>query len=368
VSVPSPTDRNAVERLVRGSVENLRATWDEARGLFPYSARLAGGRIVPDYEHPAAVRYTVNSLLGLVRAARAGVGPGLDEVAAQVATFDRRRPVLASSADRGLDLVLSSELGDHERGERLVASLGSAPADRSLVQQDVAWAAWGAAAATRAGVRGAEPLARALAARLLASSSPAGLPYHGRRLYRRRLVSFGALVYYLRALAEVAAALDVERCRARFDTGLDRALALQGPEGEWPWLLDAGSGRVLDRYPLFAVHQDSMAMLFLLPALDQGRDVGEPVSRSLAWALGRNELGAAMYVDQPLFFAYRSLERTETAPRLRRYARASARLLAGDRLPAGRPSLRVNEECRSYHLGWILFAWSDRLGPAAGPR
>jgi hypothetical protein len=109
---------------------------------------------------------------------------------------------------------------------------------------------------------------------------------------------------------------------------------------------------------VFAVHQDSMAMLFLHPALDRGVPrIAKAIDRSVAWDFGENELATPMFVEEP-FFAYRSIERTERAPRLRRYARS--RLAA--RAPAGREArvVRINDECRSYHLGWILFAWTGR--------
>src|SRR5438093_6782818 len=32
--------------------------------------------------------------------------------------------------------------------------------------------------------------------------------------------------------------------------------SLQGPQGEWPWMIDVRSGNPLDVYPVFAVHQD----------------------------------------------------------------------------------------------------------------
>jgi len=58
---------------------------------------------------------------------------------------------------------------------------------------------------------------------------------------------------------------------------------------------------------------------------------------------------------------YRSIERAERLPRARRYARTLARATAAR--PAGlvrNDELRVNRECRSYHLGWVLFAWAGR--------
>jgi hypothetical protein len=185
-----------------------------------------------------------------------------------------------------------------------------------------------------------------------------GLPRHTNRRYRRNVVSFGSLVYFLRALHEAAAALGDEQAQAMFDRAVTRVLGFQGPRGEWPWMIDCRRGRPFDFYPVFAVHQDSMAMLFLHPALDRGLEgVREAIDRSVAWDFGDNELETPMFVERPLFFAYRSIERTERAPQLRRYARSLAppRVAAPDAV-----TVRVNAECRSYHLGWILFAWAGR--------
>jgi hypothetical protein len=174
------------------------------------------------------------------------------------------------------------------------------------------------------------------------------------------VVSFGALAYFLRAMHEAADTLGSNRTRALFEDGVARAISLQGPCGEWPWMINCRTGTAVDFYPVFAVHQDSMAMLFLHPALDSGlRRAGEAIGRSLAWDFGANELGRQMFVERP-FFAYRSIERRERAPRLRRYLRSRrpgqvARPAAPD---ASDP--RINDECRSYHLGWFLFVWAGR--------
>ena len=76
--------------------------------------------------------------------------------------------------------------------------------------------------------------------------------------------------------------------------------------------------------------------------------------------LGENELATPMIHADP-FVAYRSIERAERLPRARRYLRALPRSLAGraDR-PAGGKGIRINPECRSYHVGWILYAWAGR--------
>ena len=182
---------------------------------------------------------------------------------------------------------------------------------------------------------------------------------HSLRPYRRNVVSFGSLVYFLRSMHEASTTLGDERAAAAFRAGVERALGFQGPQGEWPWMIDVARGRPFDRYPVFGVHQDSMSMLFLLPAVAAGvPGASQAVERSFRWVHGENELGLPMVVDEPFFFAYRAIERDERAPKARRYARWIARSEAG---PAPSGSLRVNRECRSYHLGWVLYAWAPLL-------
>jgi hypothetical protein len=140
-----------------------------------------------------------------------------------------------------------------------------------------------------------------------------------------------------------------------------RAIAFQGPEGEWPWMIDVRSGKPFDVYPVFSVHQDSMAMLFLHPYLDSGESgATEAIRRSIAWCYGENELGEDLYRFDP-FFAYRSIERIERLPRLRRYLRGISRRATSASAAYASASVRLNRECRSYHLGWILYAWSHRV-------
>ena len=86
-----------------------------------------------------------------------------------------------------------------------------------------------------------------------------------------------------------------------FEEGVARTLSIQGPRGEWPWLIRTSSGVVVDPYPVFSVHQDSMAMLFLLPANDRGiARAAEAIPKSLAWCFGANELAERFYVEEPL--------------------------------------------------------------------
>ncbi len=79
--------------------------------------------------------------------------------------------------------------------------------------------------------------------------------------------------------------------------------------------------------------------------------------RSLRWNLGANELGAPMALTDPHPWIYRSIERVERAPRIRRYLRGIGP--PPRTAPPRAAHLRINRECRSYHLGWVLYVWSD---------
>jgi len=352
--------------LLVGSVETLLASWEPRLALFPFSSQLTVSGVRNVYANPIAVRYTINSLLGLAEAARSGsFGVSQDEVADLAQSFlaNERRIVLP--ADHGLATMLRCAVGASaasvESSVRTLRALLQEPS--ALTMQDVGWTLWGACVAAREGIDGALDVAAAALAfvRSRLVQPETCLPLHTTARYRRHLVSFGSLVYFLRAMHEAAITLGDAHAVRLFERGVDKALALQGPDGEWPWMLDNRTGTTVDPYPVFAVHQDSMAMLFLHPAEDRGH-VGssEAIDRSLEWIFGANELGRRMFSERP-FFAYRSIERDESFSRLRRYARSvGPRRTTGESWPLS-ARVRLNDECRSYHLGWLLYVWSGRV-------
>jgi hypothetical protein len=345
----------------------LEEAYSRELALFPFSSSVGpDGGYVHDYGS-RALRYTINSFLGLQESSRAGFGPDERWVDGAIDDFlGRRLDDVTSPADLGLLLVLLRERPDHPAAAaavlRLARLVGDGPGSR-LPVQTLAWMQWGLDACASAGSTAAARVSDRLFATILEDYVHPGtlLPRHSSSLYRRNVVSFGAIVYFLRAVHEHARRTGDATARALFRAGVARMIEAQGPQGEWPWLYAVATGRPAEIYPVYAVHQDSMAMLFLLPALDQGvPGVRGAMERSLAWAFGANELGRPMYVDEP-FRAFRSITRTDRYPRAGRYLRA-VRAIGFGRPPslAGGRGVRVNEECRSYHPGWILYAWSSR--------
>ena len=155
---------------------------------------------------------------------------------------------------------------------------------------------WGACAATREGLADAEEIAHALFKRIRTSylCQDSLMPRHSLARHRGGLVSFGAVTYYLRAVAEYASTFDDEFALQLFKNGVERVLALQGRQGEWPWMIGVANARCLDFYPVYSVHQDAMAMLFLFPAMEAGVEgCALAVRRSLDWLGGCEPVGAA---------------------------------------------------------------------------
>jgi hypothetical protein len=174
----------------------------------------------------------------------------------------------------------------------------------------------------------------------------------GHRL-RRYIANFADQVYPLQALAFAAIALgDTERGQLADRCGA-KLVAAQGPLGQWWWHHDARTGRVAERYPVYSVHQHSMAPMALRAlALSGGSNHAAAVTRSRAW-LQANELGIEM-LEPASGIIWRSVEREEgsLAHRLRH-----ARILAG--LPSPEPvhpHVRLNREIRPYEWGWLLYA------------
>jgi hypothetical protein len=372
-----------VNGYCEGAREFLAHAYDPERALFSYSTVVGeGGRLANDFAHPQTIRYTINTYLGLAVAQQhAGPACWLGDVGDRVRDFvEQHGRDLEERADDGLLLVLLAAVDPAHPAvgrslARIAAVVERPDAARRFNMQDLAWMLWGAAATTQ------DPRAEAVARRIFELMRTrfvhprTGLPRHSTARYRRNIVSFGSVVYFLRAMHEYAEHFDDAQARALFTRGVTRALQLQGPDGEWPWMIDVRSGVPFDRYPVFTVHQDSMAMLFLHPAERLGiAGASEAIERSFVWNLGANELGESLVRADPCFFVYRSIERDERNPRMRRYLRGLGP--AARRYPPRAERVRFNRECRSYHLGWVLFEWADRVAapgqpassaPASGP-
>jgi hypothetical protein len=178
---------------------------------------------------------------------------------------------------------------------------------------------------------------------------------------RARIANFADQVYPLQALAFAAIALGDEARRVLADRCGTRLVEAQGPLGQWWWHHDARTGRVAEGYPVYSVHQHSMAPMALRAlAVAGGRNHAAAAASSRAW-LQANELGVDM-VEPSSGIIWRSVEREEGALAHRlRHARMLLGLRAAE--PA-QPRFRLNREIRPYEWGWLLYASAIESGPA----
>jgi len=316
-------------------------------------------------------RYTIISLLGLHRLEAAGlwcplaVRPVLEKLLRDV---DR----ISSLGDIGLLLWLCASAAP-DRVEEILARLDlkrvfpQFEEVRSGRTMELAWFLTGLADAAIA-VPGSAPDLENLASetyRLLGNNQgPCGAFGHlalaktlaGR--FRGRMGSFADQVYPIYALTRFATAYGMEPPLAMALRCAKAICKAQGPQGQWWWQYDSCSGSVFQRYPVFSVHQDGMAPMALL-ALGEAveADFSRPIVKGLQWIAGNNELACDMR-DRRLRVIWRSIE---AGSRYGNRFRSALRLLGARGAVEPTGGLRINFECRPYHLGWLLHAFVGRL-------
>jgi len=314
---------------------------------------------IPDLEpNGRSLRYTLICLLGLQRARAAGIALSVEPDELRRLALDEIDSAEMTAGDLGLLLWADTREGGQEIdriASRLWGRLGREIPD--LEGLELSWCVIGAALSGAA-----ELLDSTLAAQLRRARTPSGLIAHRDHGRRARFPNFATQIYGVLALATSGSG---EGLAAARETA-DRLLELQRPDGGWPWIYDAQTGRVVEAYEVYSVHQNAMAPMALL---DLGERTGddrytEAALRGLRWTFEGNELGASM-LDHEQGILYRSIRRRKPFDRAALYANtASAQAFGRAVMPRAR-SLEVNPTDRPYHLGWVLEAWAGREKMAA---
>lgn len=264
---------------------------------------------------------------------------------------------LAVSAWAAAELGLP--LPDHVR-ERLVKIVDDpAPVETVVL-------AWALTALVAAGRPDAAPLTAVRAARrLLAATGPHGIfphvvPARSLGRWRAHVACFADQVYPIQALARYFAVSGDRTALAAADRCAEQICALQGEAGPWWWHYDTRTGGVVERYPVYSVHQHAMAPMALLDLYEAGGlDARPAVAAGLSWVGTRPETDEPLVSDD-LSVVWREVGRREPRKAVRAIRAAASALRPGIRLRALDvlcPPRRVDRECRPYELGWLLYAW-----------
>jgi hypothetical protein len=368
MSLPAPSTSplhapvTSMSRLRDMAIRGLARMYRPNEGLFAFRIRRRGEDLPLE---GSSHRYTAIALIGLAsedEAVQASVlaGIGVREACARLVSAVGG---LENLGDVALVLWAACAAGYPERQSVAERLLVLQPVEATHPTVEVAWALAALCADFDAPV---EPLRNRLARRLIASFEPragmfphalGGLPGG----FRGHVCCFADLVYPIHALARYAELFGDAEAR---DVALRCAGAIcarQGTDGQWWWHYDLRTGDVLERYPVYAVHQDAMAPMALF-ALERAGciDLRSPIARGLAWLARAPELKGGSLIDEGAGLIWRKVARREPR-KLARYTQAAvSRLHPAFRTPGLDmlfPPCVVDYEDRPYHLGWLLHAW-----------
>ena len=337
----------------------------QAAGEFVFTLR--GMPAGPGWElrqSGTSLRYGAITALGMLRLPESDQREilGGDNCRHLLGRLAKRLDEVTSPADAALICWAAAE-AEHSELPHALERL--AQLDRRNDQADVVTAAWVVAAlvAARPHADVEEHLAAARG-RLLDARGPAVYPHvcAGVRSswYRAHVGCFADQVYPIQALARLHSSADDPRALAVAQSVAGLICQAQGADGQWWWHYDSRTGGVVEKYPVYSVHQHAMAPMALLDLAEAGGpSYIANVRRGLHWLARPPETSERLILDEPPV-TWRKVARGDRGKAVRGMRAASTRIRAGMCLPVldrlFRPGT-VDHECRPYELGWLLLAW-----------
>jgi hypothetical protein len=359
------------------ALRSLVSLFNEKEQLFSQRVTLAADGLHWDY---TSRKRTIFALLGLYRLAEAGGKQPFDLASIREAVL-RDTSWVKKAGDLGLLTWFVAECFP-ERLESLFDqfdfenALTAYPDGHQARTTGVAWFLAGIAHASLARPQSLPDLTDAAvdAYRILKDNQGesgifghAGLPGFPREALFRRLGTFSDQIYAIHAMSLFARAFQVEEPLESALSCANAVCSLQGEMGEWWFLYDKRTARVVTRYPVCSAHQDGTAPCGLL-ALEEssGQSFERSIFKGLGWIAGANELG------NDLRNSDRALIWDAIGPRRRlaNYWESALGFVRSSR-KTGLGSLTVQYEARPDHFGWLLYAFgkyglADGISPVVG--
>ena len=352
------------------SCDALARMYLPERATFAFRVRKDGSDARLEGE---SFRYTAIVLIGLAGASKAQRTQALHGVAADELASKLLDRVIAVRPGNLGDVALSiwaarALLCDEAEKAlpRLTEMLHAAAVHETV---EIAWVVSALSETAETGPA-AEVREIALRRLLTAYNERTGLFAHwtdgGGPTLRRHVSCFADLVYPIQALARCHRSTDRPDLLKIANHAARETCARLGPAGQWWWHYDVRTGRVVEYYPVYAVHQDAMApmALFDLSAAGGENHIDE-IARGWGWLESAPELGGASLIDEQAGFIWRKVARREPHKFVRKAQAVASRIHPDVRVPGVNalfPPGVIDDECRPYHLGWLLYAWpEDRL-------
>ncbi len=179
---------------------------------------------------------------------------------------------------------------------------------------------------------------------------------------RAHVSCFADFVYPIQALCHYHLATGNTQAAEVAISCAERMCQMQGQQGQWWWHFDVRTGRVVEHFPVYSVHQDSMAPMALFTLAEAcGRDYSESIEKGLHWLFNPPDNHESL-IDDERSVIWRKVARREPGRLVRSLQASVSYLHPGIRVPGLNflfPAVSIDYESRPYHMGWILYAWSS---------
>jgi hypothetical protein len=354
-----------VRELVELAANGLVEMFDPETKLFCHRLNRTAGGLVREGHSP---RYTMMTLLGLHRLENAGI-PSRINIKTVFDNLLQTRDQMSNLGDLGLLLWLCAVVYPEDLAKVYSTIDISVALDRYAEAREgrtmeLAWFLSGMAHAQMA-VSGHQPdLARVALEtfeQLKGNQGETGIFGHLARksfsgMLRGRFGSFADQVYPIYAFSKFFRAFGVQEALQLANNCARAICTAQGPSGQWWWHYDSVTGKVIEQYPVYSVHQHAMAPMALL-ALEEagGADFTSAIAKGLNWIFGNNELSWD-FRDTSANIIWRC-GYPET---YRRRLSTILTLLTGRSISPSSTHMKIKFECRPYELGWLLYAFAGR--------
>jgi hypothetical protein len=327
------------------------------------------GRNEPNESVPAFdVYYTLNVLLGLSQISNVGATHGFDLPQIFNNNVSLVRKLCSPVYAYGMALWVAAELAIEIPADTRVAItsfINDRRNWRNFSAQDLGLIIVGCVAQGRLEGHSSSlaTVAKELFSFLLARyCHPSGLFFDAPAGPRKSFSSFATQTYLTLASYIYGEWSGDQSAISLANACTQKLIALQGPQGEWPWFYFSPGGHVVDFYEVYSVHQHGMAPAFLEFAEKHGvPGAVEALVKGFNWIFGENELNVSMLWKREGLICRAQVRKGELRHKKKRVVRAIANALVGGRgTVAGRSAVELRLECRSYELGWILWSLGRR--------
>lgn len=354
---------STLRQLRAMSFRGLARMYSSADRLFVFRLRRAASGAIVEGLSP---RYTAITLIGLAGERDADVTSvlGSDSQAEVLRSLVAALGIRNNLGDVALTMLAASLMESDETGALLDRLRNLDPAQR---EHPVVEVAWSLTALSAVDLPAAVQLRERVAERLMSAFNDQSelFPHAIGSVSgaRSHIACFADLIYPIQALAKYAAASGDTRALDIASRCARRVCALQGKAGQWWWHYDYRTGRIVEGYPVYAIHQDAMGPMGLHDLFDAGgADCRASINHGLEWLVSAPELRGGSLIDQGADLIWRKVARHEPRKAVRYLQGAASRLHPGLRVPAVDamfPVGAIDFEDRPYHLGWLLYAWPE---------